>query len=196
MEANHAPCPLCGKLIKTWDIDWNCPACGTLNRNWNHMSNCEWCRFAPHFFNCPHCKDAFDLMLLMFGSGGPTHESGRREEHSASRQSTYTIESLKMVANKVIQESDDNVKKFLTDDFSDLWEKVSFPFPNIVQCFAVYSLFVSPDDRLWIHLWLYENTPPDENEQPLGQLAMVYPSSSQESERDYKKIDCVINESF
>lgn len=195
METTKAPCPLCGKLIKIWGTDWKCPACGTLNKNWNLMANCEWCRFGPHFLNCPHCKEDFDLSLIMGSyvdaSGRPILDSGRRKVRPAIHR--HRLGDLK---SSVMGEPEQNVAKFFTDDFLALLANCEFYFPYIVRCFVAHTLFVSPDDRLWMHSWVFENAPPNEQEQPLGQFTLVYPSSSKDSERDYKKIDCVVNENF
>lgn len=159
------------------------------------MSNCEWCRFAPHFLYCPNCKEDFDLSLIMFnyGSDRPSYQSDKRKHRPDVYR--YRLGDLK---NSMLCEPEKNAVEFLTEEYFELLANYEFDFSDSVRCFIVHTIFVSPDNRLWLHLWLYKSPSPDENELrfPLGQLTMVYPSGSEKTERDYKKINCMVKESF
>jgi len=195
MEQNQASCPLCNKPINIHDMDWKCPACETLNEHRMYMANCEWCRFAPHFLNCPHCKEDFDLWLITGGykdsSGKPINESGRKIIRPAIHQ--FKVSNLN---NGFFCEVDENAKRFFTNEFMRILENFEFTFPDVVRCIAAHTVFVSEDDRLWMHQWLFANEKPRQNKQPLGQLIFVYPGRTHEKEKDYTKIDCPINESW
>jgi len=195
MEATKAPCPLCGGIINIGDMDWKCPACRTLNKHWMSMMNCEWCHFAPHFLNCPHCKEDFDMWLIMGNykdsSGKTIQESGKRIERPAKNR--YKMHNLKfMIACKL----EENVKKFFTDEFIERYNNFEFSFPDVLRCVTAHTIIVSPDDRLWMHLWLFAIDAPSEGEQPLGQLAIFFPGTTKDSQKNYAKIDCAINESW
>lgn len=195
MDENKAPCPLCGELINIWDTEWKCPACGTLDKHWNFMSNCEWCHFGPHFLKCPHCKEDFDLSLLM---GNFEHSSvgsliKARQRIIRPAVCYHRLGELIKILNC---EPDQKVKGHLTDKFISLFENFEFYFPVPILCVMIHTIFVSQDNRLWLHSWLFANAKPGENEQPLGQLSLVYPGRIQVSGVDDTKIDCVINEIF
>jgi len=195
MEVTKAPCPLCGSLIKIRDAEWKCPACNTLNKNWNLFTNCEWCRFGPHFLTCPHCQQDFDLSLLLGNyvdsSGNPIDDSGRRNIRPAIHQHQLGAMNGGFLGKKQAEEA-----KFFTEEFQSLLADFTFSFPVIVRCFVVHTTAVSPDDRLWLHAWVFASESPTQNEQPQGQLALVYPGGLKEGKKNNQKIDCTINENY
>ncbi|MEM3170542.1 MAG: hypothetical protein QW838_07205 [Candidatus Nitrosotenuis sp.] len=93
-------------------------------------------------------------------------------------------------------ELEPNVARFFTGEFIERLNNFEFSFPMVVACMVIHTAFVSPDGRLWIHLWLFKNAPPAEGEQPLGQLSLVYPVRATDQSRNDMKIACVVNESF
>jgi hypothetical protein len=195
-KITKAPCPLCGSLIKIHDTEWQCPACKTINQKWMIMKNCEWCRFAPHFLTCPHCKDDFNLWLLM---GTYTDQAGRPIPMETGRRkprSWIHPHRVGDLVTRMIAKPDEKVITFFTGKFWELLNSFEFSFPQRVACFTTHTTTVSPDNRLWMHSWLFASASPDEKENPRGQLAMMYPAKIKNSDRDFEKIDCVVNEYF
>jgi len=151
-NTSKAPCPLCGGLIDLMNLSFTCPACSTKYENWNLMKNCDFCRFAPNYLCCPHCKNEFELMLLLGdykdkkGNIIPPQPRKKYEDKFA-----FILGKLDIRIHGSVEK--ETIDRFGEDALIHLFQTI-FTFPFEVAMAVIHTVHISSDNRRWFHIWL------------------------------------------